>query len=491
MLSAAPVPDVYTAATSVPGSPLELDTAQWAAAARAFSVNSDFDISRAIASLRRHGSLDLKGLLDVMKNESAGKRTIQALADKLILSGILENLNVAHMPTLLAARGSVSREEVGAFLNRSFKEQSSVHPQEVLEVVVKPTHLSNGLGVMSISRPTEAQWGLTINSLTDQMNSFMQQKALPAESVAMRSLKPGYIAQPRYQSSIKFANPLELRIITLWGKARMGIWWWGREGNQTHRNTWIVRRPVKPDVLSDEDCWEVLHEHTTGSNFGFEMALEVLVRDMPRMAATAEAFATAIGAPFLRVDFFVGSSRWGVRLNEVAYGCGCEYRNRTSDGQLINDAPAMARILQEGYAQRPEVQSPSVFLKKVGVHGSSYEDMSVRPVCTGLFDRSSMLGRRWADLFTNTSQEVEDVREEQVVPEELCRTTRGQPRGSPRHAAYPGSSKQAPQRLLRPVLEQRQCMRASPRGTFKGSQLYSRPMGGRQFPFVPSARGGA
>merc|ERR1719387_1445292 len=112
------------------------------------------------------------------------------------------------------------------------------------------------------------------------MNHYMRQRANAQESVAMRSLIPGYIAQPRYRSSVKFTNPLELRVITMWGKARMGIWWWGRE-KDSQRNTWIVRRPLKADELSDDDCWEVIHEHTKGSNIGFEVALEVLERDMP------------------------------------------------------------------------------------------------------------------------------------------------------------------------------------------------------------------
>lgn len=54
-------------------------------------------------------------------------------------------------------------------------------------------------------------------------------------------------------------------------------------------------------------------------------------------------------------DFFVGNSKWGVRLNEVAYGSGLDYRRRGAAskpmgsawvGGLMDDGPAIAEILQ-------------------------------------------------------------------------------------------------------------------------------------------------
>jgi hypothetical protein len=391
---------------------VEMDTSQFIAAAKDFSVNSDFDISAALATRRQTGGPGLKGLFDIMKAESAGKRTIQALADKIVLSGIVENMEIPQMPMLLAAREHVTRQQIAEMLETAF-----IHNAED-EVCVKPTHLSNGMGVMNIQRPTPAQWGDTIEFLFEHMNHWVRQRPDAHESVAMQSLKPGYIAQPRYRSSVQFDKPLELRVIAMWGKARMGIWWWGKE-KDNQRNTWIMRRPVKPDELSDDDCWEVIHQHAEGSNIGFDVALEVLERDMPTMAATTEALAQAIGAPWMRVDFFVGSSRWGVRLNEVAYGCGCDYRNRMPDGCVIDDAPAMASIIQEGYAQGPRRQSPESFLAPLGAQGSSYENMVTSRVHT-----PSPYRKRLADLFSLRSQmEVN----EKVVPEELCQSVLCEP----------------------------------------------------------------
>ena len=52
----------------------------------------------------------------------------------------------------------------------------------------------------------------------------------------------------------------------------------------------------------------------------------------------------------------MGNSKWGVRLNEVAYGSGVDYRRRGAAskpmgnawvGGLMDDGPAIAEILQE------------------------------------------------------------------------------------------------------------------------------------------------
>lgn len=58
-------------------------------------------------------------------------------------------------------------------------------------------------------------------------------------------------------------------MVTIWGKARVGIWWWGRSSEpKGRRSTWLVRKP-KQRQLSEEDDWELLHDHR-GGNRGFE-----------------------------------------------------------------------------------------------------------------------------------------------------------------------------------------------------------------------------
>lgn len=167
------------------------------------------------------------------------------------------------------------------------------------------------------------------------------------------------------------------------GKAHIGIWWWGRRAanpdleskKKPQRTTWLVRRPKVVGKLSSNDDWEVLHEHA-GQNRGFDKALDLFKQEMPRMAAAAEAIATEVGAPFLRSDFFVGSEKWGVRLNEVAYGSGCDCKRRAA-GALIDDGPVIAQILQEGFKVCRERAAPEHFLSQLGAQGSTYEDLEV------------------------------------------------------------------------------------------------------------------
>lgn len=91
------------------------------------------------------------------------------------------------------------------------------------------------------------------------------------------------------------------------------------------------------------------------------------------MAILAERIATAVGTPFLRSDFFVGSSKWGLRLNEVAYGSNIELRKFSKAPQgFADDSFDVARILQEGF-KRCQRKSPDHFLSRLGVQGSTYE----------------------------------------------------------------------------------------------------------------------
>jgi len=415
----APTQVVIDAALPLSG----LDIKPWVDASSEFVMNMDFDVSSATRTRR----MDLKELVAVMKDMSMGKRTIQALADKLVLHRVLENMDVPQMPALLSIEGQVNRKDIENFVRNELCGPNSQ------EVVIKPTHLSNGTGVIVVSQPKPEEVDSTIQFLHSHIQQFMAQKAGQHESVALRSLKPGFIVQPKYQSSVCFKTPLELRVVVLWGKARLGLWWWGRgsaPGEIPQRNAWVVRRPTKRrgavdsaceqgeecGELTDEDMWDVVHEHT-GSNPGFDKALELFRAHISAISACAEALAVAVGAPFLRCDFFVGSLRWGVRLNEVAYGCGVDYRNRTEEGRIVDDAPAIARILQEGMAQCRNRRTSEHFLTRLGVKGLSYADMSVMPLPawarTLLPARAESLG-----------QESED---QCVVPEDLCRTIHPQP----------------------------------------------------------------
>lgn len=113
--------------------------------------------------------------------------------------------------------------------------------------------------------------------------------------------------------------------------------------------------------------------------------------------------------------FFVGSAEWGVRLNEVAYGCGVDYRARVEDGsgRLVDDAPSIARILREGMSLCHSVAPAKTFLDKVGAQGLTYAEMAVFPLPRPLKPRMP------ANMLRAGSDENA---EECAVPEEMCKT---------------------------------------------------------------------
>lgn len=350
------------------GEPLTGDELQcWLNEASNFRMNSDFEV-QGMKDVAKH---DLMGVMNAMKVASEGKMTIQALGDKIILSRIMDNLDVPQMALLLAVQdpGEV-RQQVELFVD------SHLLQQDAPDVILKPTHLSNGEGVAFQQRITPDLRDATVEFIELHVQKFLAKRASEFESLALQSLSPGFIAQAKYQSSVAFGLPLELRVTALWGRVRVGVWWWGDLAPQ--RNAWVVRRPHTPGEFSDLDDWEALHEHD-GENPGFEAALSLFQMHMPKMVATTEHMANAVGAPFLRADFFVGNVEFGVRLNEVAYGSGVEYRRRDG-GVHYNDAAAIAQILQEGTEVCHSHLPAEVFLKRLGLHGEAYGEASVQPL---------------------------------------------------------------------------------------------------------------
>jgi hypothetical protein len=347
----------------------EVDVKPWLDAASRFEMNIDFDWS---ASVPDRSCTDLPALMQAMKDESFGKRTIQALADKLMLHRIVKNLGIAQMPVQLAAERSVAAKDVESLVDTHLSTRGK-------GIVLKPSHLSNGSGFITVSTPMPHERQPTVDFLIGHIAQFLAQQADAKESVALRTLRPGFVAQPQYKSVIGFRLPLELRVQVLWGRARTALWWWGRAVPESTRNAWFVRRFVgNPPDFGQEDVWEVIHDHP-GHNKGFTKALELFMRHIREMTAAAEHIAVAVGAPFLRADFFVGSPEWGVRLNEVAYGCGADYRNITAGKghRVIDDAPTIAHILREGMSRCKKRLRPDHFLSRLGVRGSSYADMAI------------------------------------------------------------------------------------------------------------------
>lgn len=368
-------------------------------------MNADFDIGAAL--LQSPGKIDLPGVMNVMKESSAGKWTIQALADKIQLHRMIRNLGVPQLPVLVAVE---ERLEPGILEGMVRDHLCGPH---VKELVLKPTHQSSGSGVLLLGRTRPCEIDEVVNQLTVHVESFLGQRAAENESAALRSLRPGFIAQPKYKSCVGFQSPLELRVLVLFGKAHVGLWWWGRNkttGECPQRNTWFVRRPAKRGELGENDVWEPVHQHS-GHNPGFEKALQLFSRHIQEIVGHAEKIAKAFGAPFLRADFFVGCPKRGVVLNEVAYGDGCDYRSFARDDRrrIVDDGPFIAQILQEGASLCQSRLGPEAFLSLVGVRGKSYDTMSV-------IDDAPEPGTFRADAPCPRCPDA--------VPDELCRTFR-------------------------------------------------------------------
>lgn len=200
----------------------------------------------------------------------------------------------------------------------------------------------------------------------------MAERAHETESAALQSLIPGFVVQPKYKSCFDWGFPMEIRVVTLWGKTRLGIWWWGaRDPNvntiRWERNAWIVQIDGQAGKQ-----WQVLHENHNKSQ-DYEQALQLILQAMPKMSKAAERISTALGTPFLRSDFFVGSPKWGIRLNEVAYGSNIEMRRFANNfSGYTDDSAAIAQILQDGH-KRCTRQPPDYFLSRLGAEGQSYD----------------------------------------------------------------------------------------------------------------------
>eukprot|EP00928_Gymnodinium_smaydae_P062818 TRINITY_DN4658_c0_g1_i1.p1 TRINITY_DN4658_c0_g1~~TRINITY_DN4658_c0_g1_i1.p1 ORF type:complete len:1246 (+),score=260.99 TRINITY_DN4658_c0_g1_i1:426-3740(+) len=399
---------------------LQEELQPWLDAAAEFELSTDFDVCDAV---RDRPNIDLPSLLQVMKDESTGKRTIQALSDKIMLHRMVRNMGIPQMPVYMAVERSVRAQDVESLV------MTHMSGSRLSEVILKPTHLSNGSGVVTLSTPKPHERQPTIDYLVGHIGKFLAQKADAKESVALRSLHPGFVAQPKYKSVISFKLPLELRVQVLWGRARLALWWWGRGVPESTRNAWFVRRPGKRGGKLDfrNDSWEVVHEHP-GGNPGFSMALEIFRRHIREMSASAEGLAAAVGAPFLRADFFVGSPEYGVRLNEVAYGCGADYRSTVPDEtapggvRIVDDAPSVAYILREGMSRCKRKFAPDRFLRRLGVTGTSYADMAISDVLVSL--RPPLPE---GSLREGCGTQCEDF----AVPEEQCATPRTAARRPP------------------------------------------------------------
>lgn len=343
----------------------------WLKAASNFTLNDDFEGSIP----EKH--LGFLSLLSALRRNGVGRRTAQLLTDKLLMSRVIDNLDVPQMPTLLA----IEELETMPSRVRSFADANTHCVKRGRDLVVRPTHLSDVIGVSCLSVSYTRNPDACAKHLQSHMTEFMCQRVSADTDPLLATTRPGFLIHPKYDIVEGGFAPLELRILTLWGKARVGIWRSSGQPNALPRHTtWLTRCLAKRGELNDEDDWEVVHE-SPDNGPDFLSAKRALRQHMRSMAATAELLSTSLGVPFLRVDFFVGSCEWGTRLNKVAGITGSEYRRplKGTDGaQLVDDGPAMVQILQEGLRACTKRSAAGAMLAKLGVEGDRYEQLSVR-----------------------------------------------------------------------------------------------------------------
>merc|ERR1719506_2274355 len=114
-----------------------------------------------------------------MKAQSKGKRTIQALADKILLHRLLENLGVPQMPILFSTHGSVDVSEVERLVE-SWEESGD--KETAFDIVAKPTHLSNSVGSLIVTSQLWHANGYGADVLVDHMETYLSEKAHETES---------------------------------------------------------------------------------------------------------------------------------------------------------------------------------------------------------------------------------------------------------------------------------------------------------------------
>merc|ERR1719326_700643 len=155
----------------------------------------------------------------------------------------MNNLGVQQVPMLFSSRRTLDTDGVEEFVEGL--ESSMDLWRTNFDIVVKPTHLCFSDGTLVLNNETwYSDWNADL--LVDHMKTHMAAKAHSSESAALQSAVPGILIQPRYDSCINFDCPIEVRVITLWGKVRMGIWWFGdgkcnkADGPEEKRNAWFV-----------------------------------------------------------------------------------------------------------------------------------------------------------------------------------------------------------------------------------------------------------
>lgn len=184
-------------------------------AARTFDLNADFD-SPSLKLL--DCGYDLEGedtyhskVLPALKKDSENRASITAIGDKLLLNRVISKLNlnadvqVQQMDVLLWAQmrdGTIFPENFVALLGEFVEKFTDVTDvpedgQKGCAFILKPTHLSNGNGMLAMSRDKYHGEGWSVDRLKAHILQVLEAKA-SGESEALQAVIPGVIFQSCY-----------------------------------------------------------------------------------------------------------------------------------------------------------------------------------------------------------------------------------------------------------------------------------------------------
>mmetsp|Transcript_64040 Transcript_64040/g.152723 ORF Transcript_64040/g.152723 Transcript_64040/m.152723 type:complete len:713 (-) Transcript_64040:120-2258(-) len=383
----------------------------WVEAAREFMMNSDFEVSADLLG----PPLDFDHLLGLVESQSSNSASHAAITDKIAMSRILSNLDLPVMPTGVSLQDAVPADfaqkqlsstspspSLGLQLEHFFKRE--LCKPDAHDWILKPSFPESGAGLIVLKAGVvknmdhAAEYALKVD---EKLRQILVERAArnPAEaakrgpsyaglatgtasssSSSSSFLRPGFLVQRKYSPEEGFKGPLELRVLTLWGKTRAGTW--RNHSADAKMGLWLVRRQSTTERLKPaaDVAWQVIRE-LEAETPTIQRAAQLLQEHMPVAAIIAEHLATVLGAPILHVDFFIGHSQWGLRINKVRCNPkNTEYR-RCEPGveYLFDDRPAIAQILQRGLAtaQAGERYPAKRFLQKVGAEGHNASTMHV------------------------------------------------------------------------------------------------------------------
>jgi len=295
--------------------------------AYSFVVNQDLVLAPH-GPVPRQAFRSIRKLVDTASTPS--KMSAMVLEDKLLMHTVVDRVaescgGIKQLPLLHWEQNTLEGKtrETGGNL-KDVKRLLAAG----FGVFVKPSHGANNEGNAKVT-PDKKEY------FEKAMSKALSARYEGGSSAVARVL-PGAIAQPLYLApGVEFWNeknhlgnfPLELKVQVMWGKAFLASTYHGALDN-SEADLFFER----PSLSSNE--WRAAPfspaEAPPDARYGNGGKVSLYLEQfLPKVASQAECLAGRLGAPWLRVDFFVpppGAEGVPVVLNEIEYNSGVRWR---------------------------------------------------------------------------------------------------------------------------------------------------------------------